>query len=178
MSRIGKIPVIVPKDVKIGCDGTVMTAKGAKGSLELKLPAGADVKVNDGEIVIERKDDSKDSRRVQGLVRSLVNNLVLGVSHGFEKRLNIVGVGYRANVAGKVLNLTLGYSHPIAYAIPAGINIEVDKQNNITVSGADKQLVGSVAAKIRSYRAPEPYKGKGVKYETETIRRKVGKAGK
>jgi large subunit ribosomal protein L6 len=178
MSRIGKMPVVIPKEVKVDFKDNFLSAKGPKGLLDLKVPEGVDVKVGDNEINVLKIDSVSDSKCMQGLTRSLINNMIVGVSKGFEKKLNIVGVGYKANVNGNVLNLALGYSHPINYNIPAGIAIEVDKQNNITVSGADKQLVGSVASEIRSMRAPEPYKGKGIKYEGEIIRRKVGKAGK
>jgi len=178
MSRIGKQPVPVPGEVKVEYKNNLMSVKGPKGSLELIVHSDSVVNVSDSEIVVSRPDDSKDSRRIQGLVRSLINNLVVGVSKGFEKKLAITGVGYKAAVQGKVLNMALGYSHPINYDIPAGITIAVEKNTSITISGADKQLVGSVAAKVRSFRGPEPYKGKGIRYEDEYIRRKVGKAGK
>jgi large subunit ribosomal protein L6 len=178
MSRIGKLPVAIPKDVKVDFNNNLISAAGPKGSLDLKIPDTIDVKIQDGEILVLKRDDSRDSRRVQGLIRSLVDNVISGVSKGFEKKLNIVGVGYKAAVKGDVLNMALGYSHPINYKIPSGINIDVDRLTSITVSGLDKQLVGSVAAKIRSFRPPEPYKGKGIKYKEEFIKRKVGKAGK
>jgi large subunit ribosomal protein L6 len=178
MSRIGKLPVAIPSDVKVEYKAGILSAKGPKGALELKVPVDAKITVADDIITVLREEDTKDNRRIQGLTRSLINNLITGVSKGFEKKLSIVGVGYKAALQGKVLNLALGYSHPINYDIPEGIAITVERPTAITVSGADKQLVGSVAAKIRSFRAPEPYKGKGIKYDDEVIRRKVGKAGK
>ncbi len=178
MSRIGKIPVAIPKDVKLDYKDNLMKASGPQGALVLTVPQGVDVKIQDGIINVIRVSETKDGRRMQGLVRSLIHNMVSGVQKGFEKKLDIIGVGYRADVKGDTLTLLLGYSHPIEYKIPAGIKIEVDKKNTITIFGADKQLVGSVAAKIRSMRSPDPYKGKGVRYRDEVVRRKVGKAGK
>lgn len=178
MSRIGKLPVAVPSGVKVDFKNSLMSVTGPKGSLDLRVHEDAKVSVSDSEIVVARHEETRDGRRIQGLVRSLINNLVTGVSKGFEKKLTITGVGYKAAVSGKTMTLNLGYSHPIKYAIPDGIAIAVEKNTAITITGADKQLVGAVAAKIRSYREPEPYKGKGIKYENEYIRRKVGKAGK
>lgn len=178
MSRIGKLSVLVPKEVKLDYNENHMSVKGPKGALEMEVPQGVDIKIEDSKIFVLRRGETRDDRRLQGLARSLINNMVNGVAKGFQKQLSIVGVGYKAEVKGDVLNLTLGYSHPINFEIPKGIGIAVDKQTSITVTGADKQLVGAVASKIRSYRTPDPYKGKGIKYAEEHIRRKVGKTGK
>lgn len=179
MSRIGKLPVAVPNgvDVKIG-DGQV-SVKGPKGELHQHiLSQVVDVKVEDSKVVVERKNDAKPARSAHGLTRTLIANMVEGVSKGFRKSLEIQGVGYRAAKAGEKLNLTLGYSHPVVFEPPQGITLSVEGTNKIHVDGIDKQQVGQVAAKIRSLRAPEPYKGKGVRYEGEVIKKKLGKAGK
>lgn len=179
MSRIGKLPVAVPGgvDIKIG-DGEVVV-KGPKGELRQSILAQVvDVKLEDGKVVVERKGDAKPHRSAHGLTRTLISNMVEGVSKGFRKSLEIQGVGYRAAKAGEKLNLSLGYSHPVVFEAPQGITLSVEGTNKIHVDGIDKQQVGQVAAKIRALRAPEPYKGKGIRYEGEVIRKKLGKAGK
>jgi large subunit ribosomal protein L6 len=178
MSRIGKSPVVFDKAVQIsvGADNTVLV-KGAKASQSVFVRPEISVNIADGEIVLSRTSDVKEVRALHGLYRALLQNAVTGVTKGFSKTLVMNGVGYRAAVAGKTLELTLGYSHPIKFPIPDGITITVDKQTKVVVTGASKELVGQVAAKIRGFRAPEPYLGKGVKYEDETIRRKAGKSG-
>ena len=176
MSRIGKSPVPIPPDVKVTLsDGSIQTS-GPKGQLERQLPQGVDVVVQENQIVVQRPDESRRARSIHGLTRTLVANMVNGVSQGFERKLEIVGVGYRAERKGEELLLTLGYSHPILYPLPPGIEVVVEKQVGLTVKGIDKELVGAVAAKIRSFRPPEPYKGKGIRYVGEHVRRKVGKA--
>lgn len=178
MSRIGKLPVAVPSgvDVKIA-DGEV-TVKGPKGELRQQLLQVVDVRLEDGRVLVERKGDAKEHRSAHGLTRTLLNNMVEGVSKGFRKSLEIQGVGYRAAKSGENLNLTLGYSHPVSFAPPKGISITVEGTNKIHIDGIDKQQVGQVAAEIRELRAPEPYKGKGIRYSGEIIRKKLGKAGK
>ena len=178
MSRIGKMPIVIPKgvDIKIE-DGNTVTVKGSKGQLTQKFSTDMTIKVEDGQVIIERPSDLKRHKAFHGLTRSLINNMVVGVSEGFKKNLEINGVGYRAALQGKTLVLSLGYSHQIEMIPPEGITVEVPAQNRITVSGYDKQAVGEFAAKIRSKRKPEPYLGKGVKYADERIRRKEGKTG-
>jgi large subunit ribosomal protein L6 len=175
MSRIGKYPVPVPAGVEIQIVDQKLTAKGKLGSLSLGIAPEISASVEAGTVVITPANDTKRARMLWGTTRALVNNMVTGVSKGFTVALEINGVGYRAAVQGKVLNLQLGYSHDINFDIPADVTITCEKPTAITVAGADKQRVGAVAAKIRSFRGPEPYKGKGVKYATETIRRKEGK---
>ncbi|MFB3817903.1 MAG: 50S ribosomal protein L6 [Candidatus Methylomirabilales bacterium] len=177
MSRIGKLPIPIPSGVQVDVQGQQVTVKGPKGQLGLAVHPHIRVAVQDGRVVCARGSDEKAHKALHGLTRSLVHNMVEGVQKGFERRLELVGVGYRASMLGPNLNLALGYSHPILYPVPQGIKIEVKDQTQITVSGIDKQLVGAVAAKIRGFRPPEPYKGKGVKYAEERIRRKAGKAG-
>ena len=176
MSRIGKIPVQIPAGVKISQDHTIVRVEGPKGKLTIEVPKGIDVILGDKAVEVKRPSDGRKERSYHGLVRTLIANMVKGVSSGFEKSLEVAGVGYRAEVAGKNLKLIIGFSAPVEYAIPDGIQIKVDKQVNISVSGIDKQLVGRVAAEIRSLKKPEPYKGKGIKYAGEQIRRKVGKS--
>jgi large subunit ribosomal protein L6 len=179
MSRIGKLPVAVPSgvDVKLG-EGEVVV-KGPKGELRQDiLSQVVSVKLEDGKVIVERKGDAKPHRSAHGLTRTLISNMVEGVSKGFRKSLEIQGVGYRAAKAGEKLNLSLGYSHPVVFEAPKGITLSVEGTNKIHVDGIDKQQVGQVAAKIRGLRPPEPYKGKGVRYEGEVIRKKLGKAGK
>lgn len=178
MSRIGKLPIAVPKgvDVKLGSEN-VLTVKGSKGMLTKQFHREMIIKVEDGQILVERPSDLKMHKALHGLTRTLINNMVEGVTNGFQKALDINGVGYRAQKQGKKLVLTLGYSHPVEMDDPEGITTEVPAPNKIIVKGIDKQIVGEVAAKIREKRPPEPYKGKGIKYETETIRRKEGKTG-
>jgi large subunit ribosomal protein L6 len=177
MSRIGKLPVSLPGgvEVKLGTDG--LQVKGPKGTLLAKLPEQISVEVSDREILFSRADESKQSRALHGLARALCANLVTGVTEGFKKALEIRGVGYRASVSGKTLNLLLGYSHPVDMPIPEGLSVSVENGVNLVVEGIDKQLVGQFAADIRAKRPPEPYKGKGVRYADEQVRRKVGKTG-
>lgn len=176
LSRIGKLPVSIPQGVKIEQQGNTLVVTGPKGTLSQEIHPEMRLKVEDAQIVVERPSEGKQHRSLHGLTRSLVQNLVTGANEGFVRKLAIVGVGYRAEVKGKGVALYLGYSHPIYFSPPEGIKIETPTQTNIVVSGIDKQLVGEVAAKIRSFRPPEPYKGKGVRYEEEHVRRKAGKA--
>ena len=179
MSRIGRMPIAIPKGVDVKIEGlNEMTVKGPKGTLSRVLHKDMILTLNDGVLVVERPSEEKIHKSLHGLTRSLVNNMVVGVTEGFEKKLEINGVGYRAQLQGSKLVLALGYSHPIELDPPTGIQIEVPAQNRISVKGIDKQVVGEIAAKIRGYRKPEPYKGKGIKYENETIIRKEGKTGK
>lgn len=178
MSRIGKLPIAVPKGVDIKLDGNnVLTVKGSKGTLTKQFHQEMIIKVESDTIVVERPSDLKMHKSLHGLTRTLINNMVEGVTNGYQKALEINGVGYRAQKQGKKLVLTLGYSHPVEMEDPDGITTEVPAPNKIIVRGIDKQIVGEIAAKIREKRPPEPYKGKGIKYETETIRRKEGKTG-
>ncbi len=178
MSRIGKLPVTILDGVDVKLEGKELIAKGPKGEERVAIPDEINVKVEGKEVIVERKDDSRKARSLHGLFRTLVNNAVTGVKTPFEKKLEIVGVGYRAAMQGTSINLSLGYSHPVIIEAPKGITISVEANTKITVSGSNKQLVGDVAALIRSKRPPEVYKGKGVKYEGEYIARKAGKAGK
>lgn len=179
MSRIGKYPVNFDDKVQVSVANDVVTIKGAKTSLKYKLDKRITAKLDGKKVVLTRDGDSKESKSLHGLYKVLIQNAVNGVSQGFSKSLELHGVGYRANVQGKKLELSLGFSHPIHFDIPEGIEIKVDKQTTVVVNGADKALVGQVAAKIRSFRPPEPYLGKGVRYVGEVIRRKAGKsAGK
>jgi len=175
MSRVGKKPVPVPSGVTATVDGQTVRMKGSKGELSFLVPEEVTVAMEDGAVQVNPRDDSKTARAKWGMSRAQVANLVEGVSKGFEKRLEINGVGYKAAVAGKVLKLSLGYSHDVDYAIPAGITIATPRPTEVLVSGIDKQKVGQTAAEIREYRGPEPYKGKGVKYSDEFIFRKEGK---
>ena len=177
MSRIGKLPIVVPNRVTITVDPDKIIIKGQKGELTLAHQNGIDVKIADNQVVVSRQNEDDKVRAAHGLQRTLINNAILGVTEGFEKKLEVNGVGYRLSGGGQNLEMHLGFSHPIKYTAPAGIDIKVEKMN-ITVSGIDKQLVGQVAADIRAFKKPEPYKGKGIKYADETIIRKVGKAGK
>lgn len=175
MSRIGKKPVAIPSGVTAKVEGQKVSVKGAKGELSFVVPDDVDVKFEDNEIKVDPRNETKRARALWGTSRAQVNNLVVGVTKGFEKKLEITGVGYKAAVAGKNLQLSLGYSHDVNYPIPAGIAIATPKPTEIMVSGIDKRQVGQVAAEIRAYRGPEPYKGKGVKYADEFIFRKEGK---
>ncbi|WP_430911879.1 50S ribosomal protein L6 [Methylobacterium sp. sgz302541] len=175
MSRVGKKPVPVPSGVTATVTGQTVKMKGSKGELQFVVPNLVDVELKDGAVSVQPKNQSKQARSLWGTSRAQVANLVTGVSKGFEKKLEITGVGYRAAMAGKALKLSLGYSHDIEYEIPAGITIVTPKPTEIVISGIDRQVVGQVAAEIREYRGPEPYKGKGVKYEGEFIFRKEGK---
>ena len=178
MSRIGKLPVEIPAGVEVKIDGQLVTAKGPNGTESVNVRPEISVKIEDNHIILTPVTDERKTNALHGLSRTLVANAVKGVKDGFEKKLEIVGVGYRANMEGKNLNLVLGYSHPILVEAPEGITIAVDANTKISVKGSNKQLVGDIAALIRSKRPPEVYKGKGVKYEGEYIRRKAGKAGK
>ena len=175
MSRIGKKPVSLPKGVTASVEGQTVKVKGPKGELSVKLVPDVTVTLQDGAIAVAAREGAERGKQMWGLSRTLVNNLVEGVTQGFTQKLEIQGVGYRAAVQGKTLNLQLGFSHDVPYAIPPGITIVTEKPTMISVSGIDKQLVGQVAAEIRSWRPPEPYKGKGVRYEGEYVRRKEGK---
>lgn len=175
MSRIGKVPVPVPPQVKVQVQGRTITAEGPKGRLTLELPPLTSARLDGGRIVVERQGDTKQARAMHGLGRALVNNLVQGVAEGYRKRLEIHGVGFRATVQGNTLTLNLGFSHPVVYEAPEGVKITVEENTKIVVEGPDKQKVGQVAAQIRGFYPPEPYKGKGIRYEGEPIIRKEGK---
>jgi large subunit ribosomal protein L6 len=174
MSRIGRSPIEVPAGVTLEITAETVKATGPKGTLEVKLLSGLKVEQQDNVLKVSKALDNEETQRTYGLQRTLINNIVVGVSKGYERQLEINGVGYRANVAGQTINLTLGYSHPIEFPLPQGVEAKVER-NVITLSGADKQVVGQVAANIRALRKPEPYKGKGIKYVEERIRRKAGK---
>ncbi len=178
MSRIGKLPISIPEGVEVKITGNTLTAKGPKGEESVTLPDEIEVKIEEKEVIVNRKADDRKSRSLHGLFRTLIFNAIIGVKTPFEKKLEIVGVGYRAAMQGNSINLSLGYSHPIIIEPPKGITIAVEANTKITVSGSNKQMVGDIAALIRSKRPPEVYKGKGVKYEGEYIARKAGKAGK
>ncbi len=179
MSRIGKAPIPVPSGVDVTVSDRHLTVKGPKGTLESDLPGTITVRQDGGELLVERPDDERQTRAMHGLVRSLVNNMVVGVTDGFTKELEIIGVGYRATAKGAdALDLALGFSHPVVVNAPAGVTFEVPAPNRISVKGSDKELVGQVAADIRKLRKPEPYKGKGVRYLGEHVVRKAGKSGK
>ncbi|MBP2645216.1 MAG: Ribosomal protein subgroup [Firmicutes bacterium] len=178
MSRIGRMPIAVPAGVTVTIgDGNVVSVKGPKGELNRTVSKDMLIKLEDNTVVVTRPTDEKEHRAMHGLTRTLIANMVIGVSQGFTKTLEIAGVGYRAAKAGNKVNLTLGFSHPVEVEPPTGLALDVPAPNKIIVSGIDKEAVGALAAKIRSYREPEPYKGKGIKYEGEVVRRKVGKAG-
>lgn len=178
MSRIGKLPIEIPQGVKVTLTDSILKVDGPKGSLSRRMMEGVSVEVSEKSLTVKRADDSIKSRSAHGLTRTLINNMVTGVTKGFETGLEISGVGYRAEAKGDILNLSLGYSHPINFQLPAGITVEVDKMTKVLVKGIDKEIVGQTAAKIRAFRGPEPYKGKGIKYAGETILRKAGKTGK
>jgi large subunit ribosomal protein L6 len=178
MSRIGKQPIDLPAGVKVALDSQNVTVTGPKGTLSRTILEYVSIDLTDKVLTVNRADDSIKSRSAHGLTRTLISNMVTGVTKGFERALEINGVGYRAEMKGEVLNLSLGYSHPINFQLPKGITVEVDKMTKLLVKGIDKELVGQTAAKIREFRSPEPYKGKGVKYADETILRKAGKTGK
>lgn len=179
MSRIGKAPITIPSGVDVTIDASTVTVKGPKGTLSQAIPGAITVRQDDGSLIVERPDDARENRALHGMFRSLVSNMVTGVTEGFRKDLDIVGVGYRAAANGsKKLDMALGFSHPVVVEAPEGIEFVVPAPTKIEVHGIDKQLVGQVAADIRSLRKPEPYKGKGVRYSDERVRRKAGKAGK
>ncbi|KTR36519.1 MULTISPECIES: 50S ribosomal protein L6 [Rothia] len=178
MSRIGRLPISVPAGVEVTIDGSRVAVKGSKGELSRTISAPITVSQDDGVITVSRPDDERVSRSLHGLSRTLISNMIQGVSEGYSKKLEIVGTGYRVMAKGTDLEFALGYSHPITVKAPEGITFAVEGNNKLTVSGIDKQQVGQVAANIRGLRAPDPYKGKGIRYAGEQIRRKVGKAGK
>ncbi|MDO4832601.1 MAG: 50S ribosomal protein L6 [Clostridia bacterium] len=178
MSRIGRMPIAIPAGVEVKMDGNTVTVKGPKGTLSRTVHQNMKVEISDAEIIVSRPDDNKENRSLHGLTRTLIANMVEGVTNGFSKELEVNGVGYRAQKQGNDLVLTIGYSHSVVMTAPEGISIDVPAPNKIIISGADKQKVGQLAAEIREKRPPEPYKGKGIKYATEHIRRKEGKAGK
>ena len=178
MSRIGKAPIAVPSGVEVKVAGNSITVKGPKGSLTRDLVGGISVRQEENQLLVERPNDERQSRSLHGLSRALVSNMVVGVTQGFAKELEIVGVGYRAEAQGQNLRLALGFSHPVIVEAPAGISFEIPAQTRVIVKGIDKELVGQVAANIRSIRKPEPYKGKGVRYADERVLRKAGKTGK
>lgn len=178
MSRIGKQPVPVPKGVTVTIDGQKVTVKGSKGELSRELPAEIAFVQEAEAIVVTRRNESRNAKQRHGLVRTLIANMVEGVSNGYQKKLEIQGVGYRASLQGQKLVMALGYSHPVEFEPPAGIQFGVEGNTNVTVSGIDKEIVGNTAARVRAARPPEPYKGKGVRYAGEQVRRKAGKSGK
>ncbi len=178
MSRIGKLPIDIPAGVDVAINGQVVTVKGPKGELALTVAEPIVAKVDDGQITVSRPDDERESRSLHGLTRTLINNNIIGVTQGYSKALEVVGTGYRVQQKGSNIEFALGFSHPVLVEPPAGITFTVEGNNKLTVSGIDKQAVGETAANIRKIRKPEPYKGKGVRYAGEVIRRKAGKAGK
>ncbi len=179
MSRIGRMPIAIPAGVTVDvAENNKVTVKGPKGTLERVLPSEMEIKVEGDRVIVSRPNDLKKMKSLHGLTRTLINNMVVGVTEGYEKKLEVNGVGYRASKSGKTLTLNLGYSHPVEMTDPEGIETVMDGQNIIIVKGIDKEKVGQFAAEIRDKRRPEPYKGKGIKYADETIRRKVGKTGK
>jgi large subunit ribosomal protein L6 len=175
MSRIGKKPIPIPSGVKVLVEGQLVRAEGPKGKLSHVVPAGLGARLAESVLVVTREQDHRTARALHGLTRALVANMVTGVKDGFERKLEIVGIGYRAQLQGRNLQLSLGYSHPVVFPLPDGISAEIEKQTAITLRGADKGLLGQTAARLRELRKPDPYKGKGVKYAGEVIRRKVGK---
>ena len=178
MSRIGKMPIAIPSGVEVTIDGDTVTVKGSKGELTRTFSDLMTIKEEDGHVLVERPDDSREAKAQHGLTRTLISNMIEGVSQGFSKKLVLVGVGYRAALKGSDLELQLGYSHPVIVKAPENITFEVPTQTEIIVSGISKEQVGQVAANIRAWRKPEPYKGKGIRYEGEYVRRKLGKAAK
>lgn len=177
MSRIGKQPIPIPQGIQVSVEGRTFVTEGPKGKVSQDLVDGVEVRIEDGTVVVERADDSGPSRARHGLVRALLANAVTGVSEGWSKELEIHGVGFRAESRGEEVHFSIGYSHPVVYKVPAGITVEVERNTRIMVRGADRQLVGQVAAEIRSLRKPDVYKGKGIRYKDERLRLKVGKAG-
>jgi large subunit ribosomal protein L6 len=178
MSRLGKLPVSLPKGVQVTVDGKVLVVKGSKGSLSREIIPEIELKIESSEVLVNLVKGSESKGNLHGLWRQLINNMVLGTTSGFEKKLQLIGVGYRAQVQGRILDLQVGYSHPTQISIPEGIEVKVDKNVSISITGIDKQKVGQFAANVRAFRKPEPYKGKGIRYEDEYVRRKAGKAGK
>ena len=177
MSRVGKKPIIVPEEAEVIFDGEMLSVKGPKGELKRLIHPKVRLDISDSQILLSISDNSKESKALFGLFRSLIANMVLGVTEGFSKTLEIIGVGYKVELSGNQLVLNLGYSDPIRYDIPKEIEAQLDQRNKVVLSGIDKELLGIIAAKIRSFRSPEPYKGKGVRYLGETVRRKAGKTG-
>jgi large subunit ribosomal protein L6 len=175
MSRIGRKPIPIPQGVKVQVDGGTVRADGPKGKLAQPIPAGLSAKVENSLLVISRSGDDRKVRALHGLARALVANMVSGVKDGFERKLEIVGIGYRAQMQGRAIQLSLGYSHPVIFPLPEGVTAEIDKQTAITLRGPDKAVLGETAARLRMLRKPDPYKGKGIRYADEVIRRKVGK---
>ncbi|WP_317933042.1 50S ribosomal protein L6 [Halioxenophilus sp. WMMB6] len=175
MSRVANSPVEIPAGVKVELQGQALSVKGSNGTLALDIHSNVEVKQEDNLLLFAAKDAAKQSNALAGTTRALVNNMVVGVSKGFEKKLELVGVGYRAKAAGQTVNLTLGFSHPVDYTMPEGVTVETPSQTEIILKSADKQLLGQVASEIRAYRQPEPYKGKGVRYSDEYVRRKEAK---
>jgi large subunit ribosomal protein L6 len=175
MSRIGKKPIAIPDGVKVQIDDGLVRAEGPKGKLSQPMPPGMSASVENKQLLIARADDSRTARALHGLTRSLMANMVTGVKDGFERKLEIVGIGYRAQMQGKSIQFALGYSHPVIFPLPEGITAEIEKQVSLTLRGADKALLGQTAAKLRALRKPDPYKGKGIRYADEVVRRKVGK---
>ena len=178
MSRIGRMPITIPAGVTIKLDGNVVTVKGPKGELTREVAKALTIKIEENTLTVERPSDVKEHRSLHGLTRTLINNMVVGVTEGFTKTLEINGVGYRAAKSGNKVTLSLGFSHPVEVEPPQGLALDVPAPNRIVVSGINKEAVGALAAKIRGYREPEPYKGKGIRYQGEKVRRKAGKAGK
>ena len=178
MSRIGRLPIDIPQGVDVAVAGSAVTVKGPKGELSLTVADPIAVKVEDGQVLVTRPDDERASRSLHGLTRSLIANNIIGVTQGYTKGLEVVGTGYRVQQRGQDIEFALGFSHPVPVSPPAGITLTVEGNNRVTVAGIDKQAVGEVAANIRKIRKPEPYKGKGVRYAGEVVRRKAGKAGK
>jgi large subunit ribosomal protein L6 len=175
MSRIGRQPVNIPQGVKVLVEGATVRAEGPKGKLMQAVPVGLTAKLENNQILISRSGDDRKVRALHGLARALVANMVTGVKDGFERKLEIVGIGYRAQVQGRAIQLALGYSHPIIFPLPEGVTVEIDRQVSITLRAADKAVLGQTAAKLRALREPDPYKGKGIRYSDEVVRRKVGK---
>ncbi len=175
MSRIGKKPVTIPKGVKVELAQNIIKVSGAKGELKTEIHPNISVEIKSEEVLVVRKNDEKANKALHGLFRALIANMIVGVTQGYSKKLELVGVGYRAKMQGKVLHMAVGLSHPIVFRFPDSIKIDVPVETSIIISGIDKQLVGLIAAKIRSFRPPEPYQGKGIKYDTEIVRRKAGK---
>ena len=178
MSRIGKLPIKVPSNVEIICNGPAITIKGQFGTLENRIPEGLKIQQNDGTLIVRLQNQTRKGYALHGLYRTLINNMVIGVSEQFQLKLNLNGVGYRAAVQGKSIILNLGYSHPVEMPIPEGVSVQVEQNTAITLKACDKELLGLFAAQIRSWRTPEPYKGKGIIYEGEIVQRKAGKSGK
>ena len=177
MSRIGKKPIAIPTGVTVKVDGAIVDVKGPKGQLRQPLPPGIDAAIENGQLVTKKSTDARALDKFHGLARSLVNNAVVGVTEGFKRELDIVGVGYRAEMKGKQVVLALGYSHPVVFDIPNGIDIAIEKQTHLTVTGVDRQLVGQVAANLRRLRQPDPYQQKGVRFTGEVLKKKAGKTG-